>query len=152
MKGATLEVFPGLGNRNDPAQVARLTGVGGWLLWKIITLWLSAVVFVLVAIGPGARISRGVAILCFCYAIFSGITAYMLQAKKPGAVIVATIFSLFTGSIVWMIYFGVSRRVMYTYAKQTDLEPVKQPLPQLQTVHLVAGVSPGQPGVIARLP
>lgn len=161
MTGVTLEVLPGLLKRDSPAEVARLTGIGGWLLWKIISLWLSVAVFALVAIGPGVRSSRGGPLICFFYAVFSGITAYMLQAKKPGAVIVATIFSLLSGSIVWMIYFAVSRRVMYTYSKKTDLELVKQPcaaeiaggssrqwrpdkgevpLPQLRTVH---GVNEG---------
>ena len=54
--------------------------------------------------------------MCFFYAVFAGITAFMLQTKKPGAVLVAAMFSLLSGSIPWIIYFAVSRRVEYTYA------------------------------------
>jgi hypothetical protein len=152
MKGATLEVLPGLLRKDSPAEVARLTGIGGWLLWKIITLWLSVAVFSLVAIAPGVRSVRGGPAVCFFYAVLSGITAYLLQAKKPGAVIVATIFSLLSGSIVWMIYFAVSRRVMYTYSTQAELERVKQPNTAPRLGVSIGQWRPGQPTVVPRLP
>lgn len=53
--------------------------------------------------------------MCFFYAVFAGIAAFMLQTRKPGAVLVAAMFSLLSGSIPWLIYFAVSRRVKYTY-------------------------------------
>jgi hypothetical protein len=61
------------------------------------------------------RSSTGASIACFFYALFAGVTAYMLQTKKSGAVMAAFVFSLLSGSIPWVIYFLVSRRVQYTY-------------------------------------
>ena len=112
MQGATSSV-------NPRAEVARLTGTRGWLRWRIITLWISFAVFGLVASGARAQGSKQASIVCFFYAVFAGITAFMLQTKKPGAVLVAAMFSLFSGSIPWLIYFAVSRRVKYTYAGES---------------------------------
>jgi hypothetical protein len=100
---------------NTRAEVARLTGIRGWLRWRIITLWFSFAAFGLVAFGGRAQNSKQASIVCFFYAAFAGVTAFMLQTRKPGAVLVAAMFSLLSGSIPWLIYFAVSRRFMYTY-------------------------------------
>ncbi len=101
---------------NTRAEVARLfTGIRGWLRWRIITLWFSFAAFGLVAFGGRAQNSKQASIVCFFYAAFAKITAFMLQTRKPGAVLVAAMFSLLSGSIPWLIYFAVSRRFMYTY-------------------------------------
>jgi hypothetical protein len=102
------------------AEVARLTGIRGWLRWRIITLWISFAVFGLVAFGARPQNSKQASIVCFFYAAFAGVTAYMLQTRKPGAVLVAVMFSLLSGSIPWLIYFAVSRRVKYTYAGESN--------------------------------
>lgn len=119
MQGATLEGLWGRSSVDTRAAVARLTGTRGWLRWRIITLWISFAMFALVAFGARAHGSRQASVVCFFYAVFAGITAFMLQTKKPGAVIVATVFSLLSGSIPWLIYFVVSRRVQYTYAGES---------------------------------
>jgi hypothetical protein len=116
MRGAVFEEWWERSTVDSRAEVARLTGIRGWLLWKIITLWISFAVFGLVAFGARAQNFRQASVVCFFYAVFAGITAFMLQAKKPGALLVAAMFSLLSGSIPWIIYFAVSRRVEYTYA------------------------------------
>jgi hypothetical protein len=116
MQGTTLEGLWDRSSVNPRAEVARLTGTRGWLRWRIITLWISFAMFGLVAFGARAQGSKQASIVCLFYAVFAGITAFMLQTKKPGAVIVASVFSLLSGSIPWLIYFVVSRRVKYTYA------------------------------------
>jgi hypothetical protein len=119
MERTTLAGYEGLRKADSPADVVRLTGIDGWLLWRIITLWIWVVCFALVAYRVRAQTPAKEMIVCLFYAIFAGITAYMLQTKKPHAVIVAAIFSLLSGSILWLIYFVVSRRVKYTYAVET---------------------------------
>jgi hypothetical protein len=116
MQGAVLEGLWDRSSVDTRAEVARLTGIRGWLRWRVITLWISSAVFGLVAFGAGAQNSKQASIVCFLYAVFAGMTAFMLQTKKPGAVLVAAMFSLLSGSIPWVVYFAVSRRVKYTYA------------------------------------
>lgn len=115
LQGAFLEGLWDRSSVDARAEVARLTGIRGWLRWRITTLWISFAVFGLVAFGARAQNSKQASIVCFFYAVFAGITAFMLQTRKPGAVLVAAMFFLLSGSIPWLIYFAVSRRVKYTY-------------------------------------
>lgn len=119
LHGALLERSWDRSRVDTRAEMARLTGIRGWLRWRIITLWISSAVFGLVAFGARAQNSEQASIVCFFYAAFAGVTAFMLQTRKPGAVLVAVMFSLLSGSIPWLIYFAVSRRVNYTYAGES---------------------------------
>jgi hypothetical protein len=136
MQGAVLEGFWDRSSVDTRAEVARLTGIRGWLRWRIITLWISFVVFGLVAFEARAQTFNRASIVCFFYAAFAGTTAFMLQTKKPGAVLVAAMFSLLSGSIPWLMYFAFSRRVKYTYAGESTRQNNGDALIQLlTTVH-----------------
>jgi hypothetical protein len=90
---------------------------------------LSVVALFLAASG---QYEYGLRLYCLFAGIFLGVTVYLLLTKQRGAVVCARISSLLLPSLVYSWYFFVSKRVKYTYAKQTDLEEAKEALQRKQ--------------------
>ena len=90
---------------------------------------LSVVALFLAASG---QYEYGLRLYCLFAGIFLGVTVYLLLTKQRGAVVCARISSLLLPSLLYSWYFFVSKRVKYTYAKQTDLQEAREVLPRKQ--------------------
>jgi hypothetical protein len=136
MEGPTLAQLQG---RPEPLpapdEVARLTGIRGWLVFMILRFCLLSVgllAFGFMGTDGKDPIAIPVRFLSILVGLLHSTAVYMLLLKKKHAVTVARVAALLPPSLLYSWYFFVSKRVKYTYGKPSVLWEAKDVLQRKQ--------------------